>query len=193
VSVLLAVFTTTGGRQVFVREMLGDAYDSQAEHFLHGDVNVDGDAIRHEVMVVNGQSRMYYGPFPALLRIPLNFVYHAGRGNWSRLSGLCAGIIVVAAFAALLADSLRTSTLSARNQAWFGSVCVAGIGFASPLLLLLGNLSIYNEAVIWGFAGSVAALFFANRARTATGSSLIGYLLGFSISCRDPRSGCRFC
>ncbi len=30
------------------------------------------------------------------------------------------------------------------------------IGFAlgSPLLLLLGNLSIYDEAIIWGFAWS---------------------------------------
>ena len=40
--VLLWIFTMTGGRQIFVKEVLGEAYDSQAEHFLRGDVGVDG-------------------------------------------------------------------------------------------------------------------------------------------------------
>jgi len=33
-SVLIWIIATTGGRQVFVQEVLGDAFDSQAEHFL---------------------------------------------------------------------------------------------------------------------------------------------------------------
>ncbi len=180
--VLLAAFATTGFRQVFVQEMLGSAYDSQAEHFLRGNVDVDGDDIKHEVMVVDHQSRMYFGPFPAFLRIPLNFIHPAGRGRWSRLSGLCAGILALAVFAGLVADALKSSPVSGVTRAWLGSACVAGFALASPLLFLLGNLSIYNEAVIWGLAGSVAALFFANRARVATGRKLIAYLLGFSFS-----------
>src|SRR5213083_3420035 len=81
VSALLWLFTTTGGRQIFVTEILGGAYDSQAEHFLRGDVDVDVDAIRHEAMIVNDHVRMYFGPFPAFVRIPLNFVYPAGHGK----------------------------------------------------------------------------------------------------------------
>src|SRR5205085_7791235 len=101
-SVLLWVFTTTGGRQVFVKEVLGGAYDSQAEHFLRGDVDVDAEAISHEAMIVNDHVRMYFGPFPALLRIPLNFLYPAGHGKWSRISGFCAGAISLFAFAGLV-------------------------------------------------------------------------------------------
>src|SRR5437762_14080643 len=82
-SAVLWVFTTTGGRQIFVKEVLGGAYDSQAEHFLRGDVDVDVEAIGHEAMIVNDHVRMYFGPFPALLRIPLNFLYHAGYGRSS--------------------------------------------------------------------------------------------------------------
>jgi hypothetical protein len=81
-SALLWVFVSTGGRQIFVKEVLGGAYDSQAEHFLHGDVDVDVGAIGHEAMIVNGKVRTYFGPFPAFLRIPLNFVYPAGHGKW---------------------------------------------------------------------------------------------------------------
>src|SRR5437016_6284183 len=90
-SVLIWIIATTGGRQVFVKEVLGDAFDSQAEHFLHGNVDVDADAIRSEAMLVNGKTRMYFGPFPALLRIPLNLIYPAGHGAWSRVSGFLAG------------------------------------------------------------------------------------------------------
>jgi len=46
---------------------------------------------------------------------------------------------------------------------------------------LLGNLSIYDEAIIWGFGLSLAALFFALRARCSEGSARTRALLGFSL------------
>ena len=179
--VLLWLFTMTGGRQVFVKEVLGKAYDSQAEHFLRGDVGVDGDAIKHEVMVVNGKSYMYFGPFPAFLRIPLNFVYPGGRGHWSRISGFCAGMTALLAFAGLVRMALRAPQLSSCWQNWLGNASLVGFALGSPLLLLLGNLSIYNEAIIWGLAWSVAALYFALRSREAEGYVLTGSLLAFSL------------
>ena len=63
---LLWFFTMTGGRQIFVNEVLGKAYDSQAEHFLRGDVGVDGDAIRHEIMIVDDKPRMYLWTVPSV-------------------------------------------------------------------------------------------------------------------------------
>ena len=175
------MFTTTGGRQIFVKEVLGCAYDSQAEHFLRGDVDVDADAIGHEAMIVNGKVRMYFGPFPALLRLPLNFIYPAGHGKWSRISGFCAGVIALFAFAGLVRAALCLSPLSSRARDWLGNACVIGFALGSPLLLLLGNLSIYDEAIIWGFALSLGAIFFAFRSRKAEGSALTGALLGFSL------------
>jgi len=179
--VVLWVFTTTGGRQIFVKEVLGGAYDSQAEHFLRGDVDVDVDAIGHEAMIVNGKVRTYFGPFPALLRLPLNFIYPAGHGKWSRISGFCAGVIALFAFAGLVRTALCSSSLSSRAREWLSSACVIGFALGSPLLLLLGNLSIYDEAIIWGFALSLGAIFFAFRARKAEGRALTVALLGFSL------------
>jgi hypothetical protein len=180
-SAILWLFTTTGGRQIFVKEVLGGAYDSQAEHFLRGDVDVDVDAIGHEAMIVNGKVRMYFGPFPAFLRIPLNFVYPAGHGKWSRISGFCAGIIALFAFAGLVRMALQSSPLSSCARNWLGNACVIGFAFSSPLLLLLGNLSIYDEAIIWGLALSLTAIFFAFRSRPAEGVALTRALLGFSL------------
>ena len=171
----------TGGGDIFIKEVLGGAYDSQAEHFLRGDVGVDADAIAHETMNVNGKVRMYFGPFPALLRIPLNFIYPAGHGKWSRISGFCAGVIALFAFAGLVGTALRSSPLSPRARNRIGNACMVGFAFGSPLLLLLGNLSIYDEAIIWGFAWSVAALYFVWRSRTTEGAALTRSLLAFSI------------
>src|SRR5438067_12064510 len=132
-------------------------------------------------MIVNGKVRMYFGPFPAFLRIPLNLVYPAGHGKWSRVSGFCAAVVALFAFAGLIGNALRSSSLSSRSREWLGNACVLGFGLASPLLLLLGNLSIYNEAIIWGFSLSLAALFFAFRSRQAEGRALTRALLGFSV------------
>ncbi len=180
-SAVLWVFTTTGGRQIFVKEVLGGAYDSQAEHFLRGDVDVDAEAIGHEATIVNDHVRMYFGPFPALLRIPLNLLYPAGHGKWSRISGFCAGVIALFAFAGLVRMALRSPPLSSRARNWLGNACVIGFVFGSPLLLLLGNLSIYDEAIIWGLALSLGAIFFAFRSRQTEGSALTHALLGFSL------------
>jgi hypothetical protein len=180
-SVVLWLFTMTGGEDIFVTEVLGAAYDSQAEHFLRGDVGVDAAAIAHETMIVNGKVRMYFGPFPALLRIPLNLIYPAGLGKWSRISGFCAGVIALFAFAGLVKTALRFSPLSSRARYWVGNACVIGFALGSPLLLLLGNLSIYDEAIIWGFAWSLAALYFAYRSRTIEGVALTRSLLAFSF------------
>jgi hypothetical protein len=179
--VLLWLFTMTGGRQIFVNEVLSKAYDSQAEHFLRGDVGVDGDAIKHEVMVVKGKSYMYFGPFPAFLRIPLDYIYPGGRGHWSRISGFCAGMIALVAFAGLVRMALHASQLSSRWQNLLGYASLVGFALGSPLLLLLGNLSIYDEAIIWGLAWSLAALYFALQSREAEGSALTRSLLAFSL------------
>ena len=177
----LWLFTTTGGRDIFVKEVLGGAYDSQAEHFLRGDVGVDAAAIAHEAMIVNGKVRMYFGPFPALLRIPLNFIYPGGHGKWSRISGFCAGVIALFAFAGSVKTALRLSPLSSSARSWIGNACMIGFALGSPLLLLLGNLSIYDEAIIWGLAWSLAALYFACRSRTTEGAALTRSLLAFSL------------
>ncbi len=178
---LLWIFTTTGGRQIFVNEILGEAYDSQAEHFLRGDVDIDGGAIRHEAMIVNGKARTYFGPFPAFLRMPLNYIYPGGRGKWSRISGFCAGMIALAAFGGMVRLALRSAPLSLGWKNALGDACMAGFALASPLLLLLGNLSIYDEAVVWAFGLSLAALFFAFRAQQTEGAAATCALLAFSF------------
>ncbi|HEU5313151.1 MAG TPA: hypothetical protein VFU08_04935 [Candidatus Udaeobacter sp.] len=181
-SLLIWVIATSGGTHVLVKEWLGEAYDSQAEHFLRGDVGVDVGAISSEAMIVNGKVRTYFGPFPAFVRIPLNFVYPPGRGRWSRVSGFLAGMIALSAFSGLVRSALLKSSLSVPTRRLLGSALVVGFILGSPILFLLGNLSIYNEGIVWGLAWSLAALLFASLSRNAEGRALTYSLIAFSLS-----------
>src|SRR6266705_6584784 len=131
--VLVWIIATSGGNHVLVKEWLGEAYDSHAEHFLRGDVGVDAGAISSEAMIVNGRVRMYFGPLPAFIRIPLNFIYPAGHAKWSRISGFCAGVIALFTFAGLVRMALRSSSLSSRAVNWLGNTCLIGFALGSPL------------------------------------------------------------
>jgi hypothetical protein len=179
--ILLWIIATTGGRQVFVKEWLSEAFDSQAEYFLRGDPGVDMNAIGPEGMIVKERVRMYFGPFPAFLRMPLHVIYPAGRGGWPRISGFCAGVIALLAFAGLIRDALRSSRFGPGVRNWIGNTCLIGFVFATPLVFLVGNTSIYNEAIVWGLAWSLAALYFACRCQKVEDSALKRSLLAFSF------------
>jgi hypothetical protein len=90
-------------------------------------------------------------------------------------------MIALVAFAGLIRLALRSSQLSDRWKNWLGNACLIGFALGSPLLLLLGNLSIYDEAIIWALAWSLAALYFALRSRETEGAALIRSLLAFSF------------
>ena len=90
-------------------------------------------------------------------------------------------MIALFAFAGLVQTALRSSPLSSSARNWIGNACVIGFALGSPLLLLLGNLSIYDEAIIWGLAWSLAALYFAWRSRINEGAALTRSLLAFSF------------
>ena len=180
-SVLIWIIATSGGTHVLVKEWLGEAYDSQAEHLLRGDVGVDLGAISSEAMIVKGKARMYFGPFPAFVRIPLNLFYPPGRGRWSRVSGFLAGTIALFAFSGLVESALLKSPLSVSAGRLLGNALVVGFILGSPILFLLGNLSIYNEGIIWGLAWCLGALYFVNLSQDAEGRTLTCSLIGFSV------------
>ena len=49
--------------------------------------------------------------------------------------------------------ALRSAPLSNGWKGLLGNACMLGFAFGSPLLLLLGNLFIYDEAIVWDWPG----------------------------------------
>ncbi len=148
---------THGAGVLLAEDLLSHAFDSLAEGLLAGTAQVDPDAIRWEASVYEGRSYMYFGPFPALLRIPLNLVAGAHAGHWSRLSCFLASTIGLVSFAHLCASMLiKNRDLDADETRHFLITSVLGFGLASPLVFLSFAASIYHESMLWGLAGSLA-------------------------------------
>jgi len=78
-------------------------------------------------------------------------------------SGFCAGVIsLFLCRPSAHGPAFASASLRARN--WLGNACVIGFRVCLTLLLLLGNLSIYDEAII-GDLPYRSARFFSLFAR----------------------------
>ena len=70
-------------------------FDAQAQSLLEGRIDVPPDAIREEAFVKNGKRSGYFGPTPALARIPLNLLMPWMYGRWNRLSMLLGSLSIM--------------------------------------------------------------------------------------------------
>lgn len=163
-TVYFSVVTLFKGDLFFVCEeahMHMKEYDSLGENLLKLSSEVDPKIIELEASYRNGKTYMYFGPFPAILRIVLNFFFPEYWGRWSRLSCLCASIFSVLAFGAILNFYLRnnSSAHSLEKKVVFYTSFI-GFIFASPLIFLLQTPAIYHESTLWGFCFSVWGIYF---------------------------------
>ena len=150
---------TRGTAELFYAEALGSAYDSLGNALLSGSSALRPDTIRWEAMKVDGQAYMYFGPWPALLRISLNLGLEDYWGLWSRLSCFIAASIALGSFIRLAQRALNGNrSWGSENARLLFLVSILAFGLGTPLLFLTISASIYHESILWGLAASVWAL-----------------------------------
>lgn len=150
---------TDGTGQLRGYEFLGDGFDSLAASLVRGECSVDPDFLAHEGMRVGDATYMYFGPWPALLRVAASALWPDYARFWSRLSCLVAALLCLVAFAWLVRRSLtrgRGDASPGRGALTAG--LVIAFGLASPMLQLMTSGRIYHEAILWGLAGALGAL-----------------------------------
>ena len=76
-------------------------YDTQARSLLNGSWNVPSGSLGIEGFVIHGRTYTYFGPFPALLRIPI-FLYTTRLDGRLTAPSMLLAWIVTATFASLL-------------------------------------------------------------------------------------------
>jgi hypothetical protein len=146
-----------------VEPFLGDFYDAQARSLLHGHWDVPWHPLAFERFNIGGKFYTYFGPWPAILRMPVVAFTNEFDGRLSRVSMLLA-FVVLLVFTARLAWQARSlvrgdgpptrATLLAAG----GFVFVAGCG--STALFLASRAWTHHEAISWGLAWSVASFSF---------------------------------
>src|SRR5205814_5853639 len=180
---------SNGTLQLFAPEMLDKVYNSMLAHLLHGEFNVDPEAIGFEALTRNGNTYAYFGVFPALLRLvamPFTDIVQVELARLSCLSGLI--IFVALQLRALLVVHYSLPAASRRRELL--AVMVAATLLSGPQVYLLGSAEIYHESILWAAAmaaGSnliiVRAVFTEHRL-DGRDMALLAILAGLAINTR---------
>lgn len=157
-------FVTYGTGRFDVKEVRGEAYDSLGKSLLQLRADVDPQAITWEGFQYRGRTYMYFGPWPAMLRIPLNAFYGKWYGRWSRVSCLLASLVMLIYFMKIVVRALqRNQSIVDSDRNFLFAASFIGVAFGTPLFYLICCARIYNEACIWGLCAAVAAVYHAIR------------------------------
>jgi hypothetical protein len=149
-------------RTTLPNAVLSNLYDIQARAIMAGDLSVPKGSLGIEGFVIGGREYMYFGPLPALLRIPVLAITNRFDNRLTIPSLLIAWIVFVT-FSALLLWRVRVimrgETKLSRSEATAYAILMAAVGGGSVLVYLVALPLVYEEAQIWGAAMAIGALF----------------------------------
>ncbi|MGZ4714105.1 MAG: hypothetical protein ACXV9S_14155 [Acidimicrobiia bacterium] len=159
VGVFLLILWNNGG--LFAGSLFGGFYEIQARAFRHLRWNLPKGALGIEGFVLHHKTFEYYGPWPALLRMPLMLLFPGMDGKWTQPFMLVAFVIALIAVARI-AWQVRVMVRGhgvavSRAECWWMGLFTFGVGTGSVLLFLGSQVWVYHEAEIWGASLSLAA------------------------------------
>ena len=144
------------------REMLGSAYDSLARSLRHGSADVRPEDIQWEAWQHDGHISMYFGPFPALLRMLPDLLAPSRYGLWSRASSFLALLLSLGAIVAIARRQLaENERIDARGRTVLFFATLAAVGLGSSLVVVGSLANLYHEAILWGLCAALWGVFFA--------------------------------
>ena len=173
----------------FYPALLGQAFNSMAEHLLAGRFDIDPAAIGGEAFLDGDRSYSYFGIFCALLRLPLLLFPALAHLDITRLSSLLA--ICLGAWFQLRAVLLvRDAVAPGPRREWLTVALVVCILLGGQQIQFL-RASVYQEVVDWANALAMGFVFLALRGllhgfgvRTLTGMAVFaGLALLDRVSC----------
>ena len=138
-------------------------YDLQAHSLLHLRWNVPTHSLGLEAFVVHGRTYEYFGPFPALLRLPIAALTSRFDGELGKLSMLVAfGVLMT--FTVRLATRIRPlvrgDSVVTAGERWAFAVFTFAVGAGSVVVFLASRAWVYHEAALWAVALALGAFEF---------------------------------
>jgi hypothetical protein len=143
----------TGGTFRFVAaDAFGDQYDWQARSLLQGRLDLPPEARTAESFVFEGRTYIYFGPTPALLRLPFALV-DVGFGKLTRVFMLAGfGAWLVGAYVVLLHVTRLARGPGSSPSAGLVVLFTSAAGLGSTMLFLASRAYLYHEAILCGAA-----------------------------------------
>jgi hypothetical protein len=150
--------------------LLGLTFNSMLDHLLQGRFDVDPAAIDFEAFLVDGRTVAYFGPFCALLRLPLLPFGALAHTDITRIS--CLAALSLSGWFQLRAVLLMRDALPpSPRRTWLFLALSAAVLFGGPLVQFL-RPSLYQEVVDWAGAEAMGFVFLALRGLLRTDGSV---------------------
>lgn len=175
--VVLALCTTIfawmisyGTFRLVAEDEFGTFYDYQAASLLRLRWDVPEPSLSGEAFVVAGKVYGYFGPTPALMRLPFA-LFGAGIGKLTRLYMVIDYVAALAAVYVLLVWAVRRRESSkAQPRKWQTLLALLPVGLGSTLFFLGSRAYVYHEAILCGLAFALWSMVCALRALDAPAS-----------------------
>jgi hypothetical protein len=184
----LAVLTD-GDWNLFGAEFHGLVFNDMLAHLLRGEVSASPSIAYQEAFLSRGRIVVYWGIFPAFLRLPLvpiNALYELQIARLSCWAAICS---VASFLVANLIIVYRVSAPSARSTFLF-HILVVGTLFSGTVLTNLAIAYVYNEPIFWAVALSVAFNYIVLRRvivdaqLTSLDLLVLACIAGLTLNCR---------
>ena len=156
-SLIFTWMVTYGSFQLRYPEVFGNFYDYQAASLLEGRLDVPEVAVGGEAFEAKGKFYGYFGPTPALLRLPFN-VAGIGFGQLSRLFMLLYFVASLTAAYLIFCDAVRRTRppgapdFAAPPSPFATFILLASTGLGSTVFYLGSRGVIFHEAILAGIA-----------------------------------------
>jgi len=152
-------------------------YDWVLRGLLEGRLDIPYEAIRTEAFLIAGRYYGYFGPAPAIFRIPEIF--------FSSQYGKFGGISILISMWIFSIFSLKTLKISLdKNIDLSNNLKVFYLLFitlGTPIIFLCSFISIYHEALAWGLAFASLAYYFLIKYSYCKNISYIPIIAIFSL------------
>jgi hypothetical protein len=158
---LLFTWMLTAGHADLTRSHpVSNLYDAQAHSLLDLRWDIPRGELGIEAIVIDGKSYMYYGPWPAFLRVPVAALTDRFDGELTSISMLLAFVVLLVAATRLgwrVRELARGDAPLARWELGVAGAFTFVLGAGSIVLFLASRAWVYSEAELWGAALSIAA------------------------------------
>ena len=144
----------------FATEPFGAIQDAQARSLFHGRWDVPASTVGFEGFLVHGKYYTYFGPFLALVRMPVLAVTNRLDGRLTIVSMLIALVVLLVA-ASHVHWQVRCVVRGERPLGPAEAFAVGAftflVGAGSIVAFLSSRALVYHEVELWGIAWAVAA------------------------------------
>jgi hypothetical protein len=144
----------------FQAERFGNFYDIQAHSLLDLHWDVPAKQVAFEGFRIDGKTYLYYGPVPALLRLPVVAITDGLDGRLTQVSMLAAfavAMVFVTRLSWRVRGLVRGAVSVSRLELWAVGGYVFLIATGSVMLFLGSRAFVYHETELWGAAFALAA------------------------------------